>query len=66
MHGKIIFPIHPRTRKRIEEFGLSSQFASVKDLVLTDPLGYLDFLNLMIDVKIVLTDSGEYKKRQHF
>lgn len=57
-HGKIIFPIHPRTRKRIEEFGLSSQFVAVKDLVLTDPLGYLDFLNLMMDARIVLTDSG--------
>jgi UDP-N-acetylglucosamine 2-epimerase (non-hydrolysing) len=57
-HGKIIFPIHPRTRKRIEEFGLSSQFAAVKNLVLTDPIGYLDFLNLMMDARIVLTDSG--------
>lgn len=56
--GKIVFPIHPRTRKRIEEFGLSSQFAAVKELLLTDPLGYLDFLNLMMDAKIILTDSG--------
>lgn len=57
-YGKIIFPLHPRTRKRIEEFGLTRDFESVKGLVLTDPLGYLDFLNLMIDAKIVLTDSG--------
>ena len=57
-HGKIIFPIHPRTRKRIEEFGLSSQFDAVKNLVLTDPLGYLDFLNLMMDARVALTDSG--------
>lgn len=57
-NGPIIFPIHPRTRKRIEEFGLSSQFASVHGLVLTDPLGYLDFLNLMMDARILLTDSG--------
>ena len=57
-HGPIIFPVHPRTRKRIEEFGLSSQFAAVKNLVLTEPLGYLDFLSLMMDAKIILTDSG--------
>lgn len=57
-YGKVIFPIHPRTRKRIEEFGLTSQFNEVRGLMLTDPLGYLDFLNLMMDATVVLTDSG--------
>jgi len=65
-HGKIIFPIHPRTRKRIEEFGLSSQFMVVKNLVLTNPLGYLDFLNLMMDARIVLTDSGGIQEETTF
>ncbi|MFZ1082918.1 MAG: UDP-N-acetylglucosamine 2-epimerase (non-hydrolyzing), partial [Candidatus Kryptoniota bacterium] len=65
-HGKIIFPIHPRTRKRIEEFGLSSQFAAVKNLALTEPLGYLDFLNLMMDAKIILTDSGGIQEETTF
>ncbi len=65
-HGPIIFPIHPRTRKRIEEFGLSSQFAAVNGLVLTDPLGYLDFLNLMLDARIVLTDSGGIQEETTF
>ncbi len=65
-HGVIVFPIHPRTRKRIEEFGLSSQFVAVKNLVLTDPLGYLDFLNLMMDAKIVLTDSGGIQEETTF
>lgn len=65
-HGKIIFPIHPRTRKRIEEFGLSLQFEEVKNLVLTDPLGYLDFLNLMMDAKLVLTDSGGIQEETTF
>jgi UDP-N-acetylglucosamine 2-epimerase (non-hydrolysing) len=64
--GKIIFPVHPRTRKRIEEFKLSSQFASVSNLVLTDPLGYLDFLNLMMDARIVLTDSGGIQEETTF
>jgi UDP-N-acetylglucosamine 2-epimerase (non-hydrolysing) len=65
-HGKIVFPIHPRTRKRIEEFGLSPQFSAVENLVLTDPLGYLDFLNLMIDAKIILTDSGGIQEETTF
>jgi len=57
-HGKIIFPIHPRTRKRLEEFDLLSQYSMVKNLVLTNPIGYLDFLSIMTDAKLVLTDSG--------
>jgi UDP-N-acetylglucosamine 2-epimerase (non-hydrolysing) len=65
-HGPIVFPIHPRTRKRIEEFGLSSQFAQVRGLVLTDPLGYLDFLNLMMDARIILTDSGGIQEETTF
>jgi len=65
-HGKIIFPVHPRTRKRIEEFRLTSQFSAVKNLVPTDPLGYLDFLNLMMDAKIVLTDSGGIQEETTF
>jgi UDP-N-acetylglucosamine 2-epimerase (non-hydrolysing) len=57
-HGRIIFPIHPRTRKRIDEFGLKGRFESLTGLFLADPLGYLDFLNLMMGARIVLTDSG--------
>lgn len=50
----IIFPIHPRTQKRINEFGLS--FPSGVRII--SPLNFLDFLNLESSAKIVLTDSG--------
>ena len=50
-----IFPMHPRTRKRIEEFGY--KIKNEKVLVI-EPLGYLDFLLLLSNSKIVLTDSG--------
>ena len=53
----IIFPIHPRTQKRIEQFGLKRYFQSSK-IILTKPLGYLENLNLMLNSKFVLTDSG--------
>jgi UDP-N-acetylglucosamine 2-epimerase (non-hydrolysing) len=55
-----VFPVHPRTKKRMEEFGLMSQFISGSDkgIRLIDPLGYLDFICLMKHAKIVLTDSG--------
>jgi UDP-N-acetylglucosamine 2-epimerase (non-hydrolysing) len=54
----IIFPVHPRTRKMIEELGLSSHFERVDGLKLVEPLGYLDFLALLRDARLVLTDSG--------
>ena len=54
----IIFPVHPRTRKTIAEFGLSDRIAAIQNLRLIDPLGYLDFLNLYSTARLVLTDSG--------
>lgn len=50
----IVFPVHPRTRGRIEEFGLTVP----EGLRLIDPLGYLDFLRLYSESRLVLTDSG--------
>ncbi|MCE5249343.1 UDP-N-acetylglucosamine 2-epimerase (non-hydrolyzing) [bacterium] len=55
---KIVFPIHPRTRKNIGNMGFSDRIASMKNLEITDPLGYLDFLWLMNNAAVVLTDSG--------
>jgi len=55
---KIIFPIHPRTRKNIDLFKLNEKIGGMKNLILIEPLGYLDFLCLMADCKFVLTDSG--------
>jgi len=57
----VIFPIHGRTRKSIDQFGLGQRFAelnSKKGLVIVDPLGYLDFLCLMMNARLVMTDSG--------
>jgi UDP-N-acetylglucosamine 2-epimerase (non-hydrolysing) len=50
----IVFPVHPRTRARIAEFGLELPSA----IRLVDPLGYLDFLKLYSESRLVLTDSG--------
>jgi UDP-N-acetylglucosamine 2-epimerase (non-hydrolysing) len=57
----VIFPIHPRTRQRIDSFGLSGRFAvapGAPGIWLTGPRGYLEFLNLNAGARIVLTDSG--------
>ncbi len=54
---RLIFPIHPRTRKNIQTFGLTHLLNS-NNLILTEPLGYLDFQKLMVNSKFVITDSG--------
>src|SRR5436190_12841921 len=54
----IVFPVHPRTRDRLEQFGLSERIGERRSLILTEPLGYLDFLHLYANSRLVLTDSG--------
>jgi UDP-N-acetylglucosamine 2-epimerase (non-hydrolysing) len=54
----IIFPVHPRTRDRIAAGSLAQRVAGMKNLRLIDPAGYLDFLKLMANARLVLTDSG--------
>ena len=49
----VVFPVHPRTQKQMETFKIN--ISGVKFL---EPLGYLDFLNLMMHAKLVITDSG--------
>jgi len=51
---KIIFPIHPRTRKNIQRFNLKIP----EKVRVIEPVGYLDFLSLMNNSKLMLTDSG--------
>ena len=54
----VIFPVHPRTKKQLQKFGLDRGLATLKGLVLLEPLGYLDFLSVMSGARVVLTDSG--------
>ncbi len=54
----IVFPIHPRSRKMLEQFGFGPKVQQIRDLRLIDPVGYLDFLSLMQHARLVLTDSG--------
>jgi len=54
----IIFPVHPRTRKTIEQLGFSDRIEKANGLRVIDPLGYIDFLGLCSKARLVLTDSG--------
>lgn len=63
---KIVFPIHPRTLKNMELFGLSENFKSNKNLLLTEPLDYFAFQKLVKESKLVLTDSGGIQEETTF
>lgn len=58
----IVWPIHPRTRKRLQEFGLSIP-PSVREV---EPVGYLDMVSLERNAKIICTDSGGVQKEAYF
>jgi UDP-N-acetylglucosamine 2-epimerase (non-hydrolysing) len=54
----IVFPVHPRTRERLEESGLSRRLAAAPGVRLLEPLGYIDFMSAVFESAFVLTDSG--------
>ncbi len=54
----ITLPLHPRLRNALMHLGLEHRLAAMNRLRVTDPLGYLDFLKLMSEARMVLTDSG--------
>jgi UDP-N-acetylglucosamine 2-epimerase (non-hydrolysing) len=54
----IVWPIHPRARKVLEQDGLLSRVKSSSSLKLSDPLGYLDMLTLNRQARMIITDSG--------
>ena len=51
----VVFPLHPRTKNKMKEFNIESNNTGI---IFTEPLGYLDFLSLTKNAKLVLTDSG--------
>ena len=55
---KLIFPIHPRTRNNIKGTDLGKRVEAMSNLILLEPVGYLDFLCLMSNAGLVMTDSG--------
>jgi UDP-N-acetylglucosamine 2-epimerase (non-hydrolysing) len=54
----VVFPMHPRSRSRLATFGLAGRLEKLPGLHLCPPQGYLAFLSLMMDARLVLTDSG--------
>lgn len=63
---KAIFPLHPRTKKCLQEFGLWDNLERAKNLELLEPVGYLDMLLLEENAQAVLTDSGGVQREAYF
>ena len=59
---KIIFPIHPRTMRRVKEVGLIKYLESSQNIKVIKPIGYFDMLKLIREARAVLTDSGGIQK----
>lgn len=63
----VIFPVHPRTLKNINNYeGLSNYINNFKNLIICEPLGYFDFVNLFSKSKFVITDSGSLQQETTF
>jgi len=65
----VVFPVHPRTRKKLIEFELAdsnNNLLEKENLHLTEPLGYLEFIRLERDAAVVVTDSGGVQEETTF
>jgi len=54
----LVFPMHPRTRARIDQFGLGERLDQAKRIIVCQPLGYVEFMSLLTDSALAITDSG--------
>lgn len=64
--GRVICPLHPRTRKCLAQYGLSERAEKVPNLELTEPVGYTEMVRLMNRARLILTDSGGLSKESSF
>ena len=54
----IVFPMHPRTRKKLEEFNLLNDLINIESIFLTEPLSYINMMGLNLQARMLMTDSG--------
>ncbi len=62
----IVFPIHPRTVQKMNDFGLKTGFDEVSGLKITDPMAYFDFQHLILHSAAIITDSGGIQEESTF
>lgn len=62
----IVFPMHPRTKRKLRECGLLNRLKAMSNVLLLEPIGYVEMINLMANAHIILTDSGGVSKESFF
>jgi len=62
----VVFPVHPRTLKMLDQFGLLQQLKHDSNIVLADPLDYFSFQHLVKNATVVVTDSGGIQEETTF
>jgi len=62
----LIFPVHPRTRQRLDDFGLLTRLEAAPATTLAEPLSYIEFMSLVLDCRLVLTDSGGIQEESSY
>jgi UDP-N-acetylglucosamine 2-epimerase (non-hydrolysing) len=62
----VVLPLHPRTRRRLQEYGLWSEVESFDNIRIIKPVGYLDFLMLEQHAQLIITDSGGVQREAYF
>ena len=63
---QIAFPIHPRTKKQLKVFGLVKSLKETGNIKVIEPVGYVESINLLINARLVLTDSGGVQEETTF
>lgn len=61
---KVLFPVHPRTKNNIYKFGINNRING--NIILTEPLGYIEFLSLIKNSALIITDSGGIQEESTF
>lgn len=54
----LVFPVHPRTMMRLKETGLYGELEAAPNVTLAEPMGYKDFMSMVMDSRLLITDSG--------
>ncbi len=62
----VVFPIHPRTEKQLKNFNLYQELEAIPNLILLEPQGYLEFIHLMENSALIITDSGGIQEESTF
>ncbi len=62
----VVLPLHPRTAKQLQKFSLKEKISKIPNLIILEPQGYLEFINLMNYAALIITDSGGVQEESTF